>query len=324
MKNETFISVVAPLLGESELLGEFIQQTSDVLAKHYSNYEIIFIDDNSSQKNSETLKKLLQSVECIRVLKIAKCESFDIAATAGLDSAIGDYAVIMDSAMDSPRLIPQLVELSASGSGIAVGINKVPLQKSILANTLSKVFHWYFEKYVGVNLIPGSTHFRALSRRVVNAIIEIKGKYRKIRYLSTASGFESAQMPYVPNKVHRLTFWNLFSESAEMLIANSAHPMRVLSILGLLASSLNLVYILYVIITYVIKKDVAPGWTTLSLQAGGMFFLLFALLAMMGEYLGRILSETRIEPVYKIQDELNSSVLLKQSEKKRNVVLSSN
>jgi hypothetical protein len=55
-----------------------------------------------------------------------------------------------------------------------------------------------------------------------------------------------------------------------------------------------------------------------------MFFLLFALLAMMGEYLGRILSESRIEPVYKIQDELNSSVLLKQSEEKRNVVLSSN
>jgi len=324
MKNQTFISVVAPLLGECETLGEFINQTSDVLTKHYSNYEIIFIDDNGSQKNAEILKQALQSVECIRVLKIAKCESFDIAATAGLDSAIGDYVVIMGSAMDPPALIPQLVELSASGSGIAVGINKMPPQKSIIVNILSKSFHWYLDKYVGVNLIPGSTHFRALSRRVVNAIIEIKGKYRKIRYLTTASGFESAQMPYVPNKVHGLTFWNLFSESAEMLIANSAHPMRLLSFLGLLASSLNLVYIFYVIIIYVIKKDVAPGWTTLSLQTGGMFFLLFALLAMMGEYLGRILSETRIEPVYKIQDELNSSVLIKQSEEKRNVVLSSN
>jgi hypothetical protein len=230
----------------------------------------------------------------------------------------------MDSAMDPPALIPQLVELAISGSGIAVGISKLPPQKTIIINTLSKLFHWYLNKYVGVNLVPGSTHFRALSRRVVNAIIETKGKYRKIRYLTTAFGVESAEMPYSAIKVRGVTFWDLFSESAEMLIANSAQPLRMLSFLGLLASSLNLIYIFYVIIIYLFRKDVAPGWTTLSLQTGAMFFFLFALLAMMGEYVGRILSETRIESVYKIQDELNSSVLLKQSEEKRNIVISSN
>ena len=95
-----------------------------------------------------------------------------------------------------------------------------------------------------------------------------------------------------------------------MVISYSTQPLRWVSWLGLLASGLNLLYMVYVLATYLLRSRVAEGWTTLSLQASGMFFLLFLCLSVLSEYVGRILEESRDRPLYHVLEERNSNVLL--------------
>ena len=95
-----------------------------------------------------------------------------------------------------------------------------------------------------------------------------------------------------------------------VIVANSTNPLRLVSLLGLLAAGLNLLYALYVIVVYLVKKDVAPGWATLSLTMSSMFFLLFVSLAVISEYVGRILMENHNRPAYFLLDEKNSNVVL--------------
>ena len=103
-----------------------------------------------------------------------------------------------------------------------------------------------------------------------------------------------------------------------VLVHNSLVPLRIASALGLLGSALSLLYSLYVVAIYLFKQDVMPGWTTLSLAVSGLFGLAFLMLALMGEYLGRLLEESSARPLYHLRDEVSSAVML--AETRRNVL----
>ncbi len=104
-----------------------------------------------------------------------------------------------------------------------------------------------------------------------------------------------------------------------VIVGNSTRPLRMVGWIALGASFLNLVYIGYVFAVRIFKTRVAEGWMTLSLQNAGMFLLLFLILAVVTEYVGRILDETRERPLYYIAEEANSSVMVPSAER-RNVV----
>jgi polyisoprenyl-phosphate glycosyltransferase len=321
MNSDSFISVVAPLTAAPGQLPGFLATLSGILAANYTNYEIILVDHSVASENATVLRSALKEIECLRVIRLSRPFPFDVAVTAGLESSIGDYVVIMDPSSDPPACIPEMVRLAAEGIGLVVGVAQAFRNKGLTRSVLAKVFHWYVRRFLGTDLIPQSTNFRVLSRQAVNAVTGIKGRYRQLRFLTSTIGYGKYAFPYEPvGPPPRVSFWSQVSEGADMLIANSTHPLRAVSLLGLLASAANLLYLGYVVVIYLIKRDVAPGWTTLSLQTGGMFFLLFLLLATLSEYVGRILAETRSQPLYNVLDELNSSVLLKDADARRNVV----
>ena len=102
-------------------------------------------------------------------------------------------------------------------------------------------------------------------------------------------------------------------------MANSPHPLRIASTLGLIAGFINLLYITYIIGVYLFKDHVAEGWVTTNFQSAVMFFFIFIILIVLSEYVGRILDETRHRPLYYVVDELNSSVSVANKDR-RNVV----
>lgn len=320
MKKDLFISAVVPFTCVETDLLIFLHQLESVVGKNFANYEIIVVEAVGSIEELRVLKKALESVHGLRVIRLSRNFSFDVAATAGLETSIGDYAVILDPMTDPPEYIPAMVDKASEGMGVVVGINENRPKKTWVGRLISSIFHSYVRRYLGGDLIPNSTQYRVLSRSVVNALTEIKGQYRQLRFLTSIVGYGCATHSYKTIKSERRTIHELISEAADLLIANSIHPLRAVSLLGVAASGLNMLYLLYVVVIFIIKKDVAPGWTTLSLQNGSMFFLLFLLLSVLGEYIGRILAESRSQPLYNILDELNSSVLLKTDLMQSNVV----
>jgi hypothetical protein len=147
----------------------------------------------------------------------------------------------------------------------------------------------------------------------VNAIIRIKDRLRHFRVYGTYIGFPATTFPYDPISRRpdkpRPGFVAAVRRSVGIVIANSTHPLRLASVVGLVASGLSLAYALYVVVTYIVKKDVTPGWATLSLVGAAMFFFLFLVLAVLCEYVGRILLEAQDRPQYFVLDEKKSVTL---------------
>jgi len=322
-KMDVFVTVVVPLRNNAEILRPFLKETLDVLRDSYANYEMVLVDDASEDGTLEEVKKLLTSEECLRVIRLSRSYGRDVAISAGLESSIGDFVVVMSPDTDPPSLIPEMIRHCRDGSGIVSGVSLVPSQRSAPGFVLAALFHWYVRRFLGVDLIPDSTDFRVLSRQVVNAVTQIKGRYRQLRLITSSVGFQKNSFSYTPlNRSGRLEKRSLareVSEGIELIVLNSLHPLRFVSLIGLLAGTVNLLYLGYVVAIYLFKDDVAEGWTTLSLQHGIMFFWIFVILTLLCEYVGRILDQSRERPLYFIQDELNSSVLLSDTTR-RNVV----
>ena len=110
----------------------------------------------------------------------------------------------------------------------------------------------------------------------------------------------------------------LVRKGIEMLSNYSSHPLRALTYFGMFAGFLNVLYAIYVVVVNVSRDEVARGWTTLSLQMSLMFFFLFIIIAILAEYIGKILLETRKEPPYHIMSELSSTISF-ADETRRNV-----
>lgn len=326
MKTDVFVSVVAPLKDDGAIVADFVREVSAMLQEHFSNYEVVLVDDHSTDATTATVAGLLREIACVRYIRLSRQFGQEIAITAGLDSCIGDYVVVMLPETDPPGLVPELVERCRAGAGVLTGVSDTPQPKTRSERLLSRAFHWYTRRFLGTDLIAGASHFQVFSRQAVNAITQIHDRYRTMRLFAAVIGYQAQAFTYHPlsraGRVRTASLLDHVQTAVAVISASSLHPLRVVSLTGLAASGLNLLYMLYVALVRLWKTDVAPGWTTLSLQQGFMFFLLFALVAILSEYVGRILEESLGRPLYWVQDELHSSVLLSDATR-RNVLYES-
>ena len=323
---DLFVSVVAPLHDDAPIVEGFLTELGEVLKGAYANYEIVLVDDASADDTVARVDGLLSRIECVRLIRLSRTFGTEVAITAGLECSIGDFVVVAMPETDPPALIPQIVESCRSGAGIVTGLAPTDRPRSAAASLMARAFRWYARRFWGTDVLTEATHFRALSRQALNAFTQLRDGYRQLRWYSATIGFQSATFVYTPlrrsGRARQRSFWAHAVEAIEMIVVNSRHPLRFASHLGLLASGINLLYLGYVIAVYLFRDHVAEGWTTLSLQQGVMFFLVFVVLTVLSEYTGRILEETRRRPPYFVMDEKNSSVVLTDRER-RNVVLDS-
>jgi glycosyltransferase involved in cell wall biosynthesis len=322
--SDCFVSVVAPLKDDEKIVTDFLKEVVEILKTNFSSYELIMVDDGSADKTVSLVEEKLKVFECIRLVRLSRHFGEEVAISAGLDSAIGDFIVVMMPNNDPPFDIPEMVSLCRNGTaGIVTGVRAYREKEPFWSRIGADLFYWYTKRVLDMNLPKNSTQFRVLSRQAVNAITQVRDQYRYIRLISNFIGYSQIEYTYEQinrsGKKQRRGFWQSINMAADIVIANSAHPLRVVSVLGLIAGLLNLLYITYVVLIFLFKAQVAEGWTTTNFQSALMFFFIFVILTVLSEYVGRILNEARRRPLYYIFDEKNSSVMLADAER-RNVV----
>ena len=318
-----FVSVICRLHNDLALVDGLVESVTGVLREHYESWELLLVDDGSRDGTGRRVKELLQRVDGVRYLRLSRSFGLDVALTAGLESAIGDYVVTLEPDTDPPALIPQLVALARAENAAVHGVS-LSRERPLLHRLGAKVFYWACRRLFDLPLREGQTHFRALSRQAVNALVEIKDNYRYLRALTPYIGYETREFPYQQKAGARPreSLLEAADTAIAVVVSNSTRPLRLVSWLALIASGLNVAYIGYVFLIKLIKRNLAEGWMTLSLQNAGMFLLLFLILAVVTEYVGRILNETRERPLYYIAEEASSQVLVADQDL-RNVVTDS-
>lgn len=323
---DCFVSVVAPLSNSGAFITSYVDEVLAILQANYTNYELVLVDDGSEDDTAEQVKACLTRHPCIRYLRLSRRFGTEIAIASGLDSVIGDFAVVMLPESDPPVLIPEMVAQARSGAGVVFGVRRDRRGDPLWLKLGAFFFYWLGRRLFHWTLPRNSTDFRVLSRQAVNALARIKDRYRYLRLLSFHVGYANQSFVYTPEwrgggRRQRRGFGDAVGLAIGMIVSHSTHPLRWVTWLGLGASLLNLVYMAYAVGIYLFKPRVAEGWTTLSLQVSGMFFLMFLLLTVLCEYIGRLVEESADRPLYHVLEERNSNVLV--AERRMNIVTES-
>jgi glycosyltransferase involved in cell wall biosynthesis len=317
MKVDSFISIIAPVRNDEEIVASFITDTVTMLSENYTNYELIIIDDGSEDDTIGVVSQLLGKYDGIRYQRLSRQFGEEVAISAGLDTAIGDYVVVMLPFMDPPECIPEMVQRAINGVDVVFGVRTSRVHEGIMGRLWVKLFYLYCRRFLKLDLTANSTQFRCLSRQAVNAITQIKDRYRYLRLFSSYVGYSSERFEYEPiyrqGKVRGRGFAHSVRYALALIMENSTHPLRLVSWMGFTAAIGNLVYCVYIFAIYIFKEDVLEGWTTLSLQSAAEFFFISLLLTALCEYMGLMLNRLQARPLYYIREEMNSSVLLVDS-----------
>jgi len=326
VSSDCFVTVIAPLFNDEDIVQEFIEEVSALLCREYENYELVLVDDGSIDDTVGRVSDLLTTHRCIRLIRLSRHFGREVAISAGLDSAIGDFVVVMMPDGDPVPLIPSMTERCRRGAGVVSGVLNKRGKEPFYMTMGTGFFYWCFNRLLKMDVPRNSTDFRVFSRQSVNAVTRIKDRSRYLRTFSSYVGYGHEIFPYdaVPRRSKRRTkrFLEAVNLAVDMTVANSVAPLRLAALLGTGLSLLSFIHIVYVLCVYLFSDHVVEGWATRSLHSSVMFAFVFLVLATLCEYVGRLLEESKDRPLYFVMEERNSSVII-ADEQRKNVVTES-
>lgn len=316
---DIFVSAIIVVKANTKKLTKYIEELSSLLSSRYTNYEIIVVDNGVAEGQVEKLTEYLLTIPCIRVIRLTQHFKYDTALFAGLEVSIGDFVCTLDPSIDPIATIPKLVQINQS-KDVVQGVSELPIETSKAGKLGRKLFYWYNRKYIGIDIPVNATYFASYSRKAVNALTQTTRSQHHIRHLARRVGYAYEIVPYEPlqNPSSNKKLKRGVIEAIEIAISYSTHPLRFVTWLGLTASILNVFYAVYIVSVNIFDRNVVQGWTTMSFQLSIMFFILFIIVVIISEYIGRILTESYKDPQYYVTDELTSSVSLADASR-RNV-----
>jgi hypothetical protein len=310
-----FLSVVLVIRDQASALPKVLREMTDSLGEWVEDYEVVVVD-NASQDDSLAMLKECTAVgglPNLQVYGLTKEVDPDVAACVGLENALGDSVLFFDPARDSLSFLPSMLN-QALESDVVFAQNIEQRSRSLVARACAGVANSFFRWFCGVNLEREAPQYRILSKQVVNFILQHPAPSTAYRYLPATGGFSKQYLEYsfTPSTADADGLLTSMDRGIHLIFSTSRGPMRLVSTLCFLGAGANLLYSVYVIAVAVLKKDVAAGWVTLSLQQSGMFFLISLVLAVLGEYVVHMVKMSYEGPKFHVAREFTSALLTRQ------------
>jgi dolichol-phosphate mannosyltransferase len=323
MRRDIFVSVVVPLDNDADILPAVLDELDAVMQGHFGDYELIFIDDGSNDGTRSFFERAKTKVPSFRYFRLTRPFGLEVAIACGLEQAIGDVIVVLNPTCDPPDRIPHFAEKANDTDGIVIGTASDKFKRSFVYHLAYWMYYGLCKVFLTRSQVYGATHFMALTRTALNALLRIKDSFRYVRVLAMYAGFEVTTVPYefkprrTPPRHRRLG--PLLSEAGHMIVSNSDRPLRIAAFLSAAIGIADFAYLFYVLATWFLYKDVEPGWASTNFFNAVMFGIMFIVLAVVCEYLAEMRGEVKRRPLYVVRGEMQSNVMLVNAET-RNVV----
>ena len=291
-KMETFVSIVLILDDiEQNSFEVYLKELQPYLDQRYSDYEIIIIDQNRKVFPLSIKENLLKTISSIRWLSLSFTVDMDVALTAGIENAIGDFVLLMRPNIDPIVIIENMIEESSQGYDVIIGIAQRPrtIGYKIARKLGNKILH-----SIDYHIPKNATPVRCLSRRAINTVLRTGNLNHQFFIKVANTGYPTKNYNYEllnSDTLQKRTLFSGISQSMHLMIFNSTKPLRWISLLGILGSLSAFVFAVYSIIVNIMKDDVIEGWTSMVFFSSFLFMILFIILAFLGEYLARLLNE---------------------------------
>lgn len=302
------ISIIVPCFNEQESLPLFYESVKKALTRMDQSYEIIFVNDGSSDDTLSVLRDLSEGDELVKYLSFSRNFGKEAAMYAGLCHSTGDYVVLMDADLQHPpdMLEEMYLAIKEEGYDIAAARRISRKGEPIIRSFFSRCFYRIINLISRAEFVDGASDFRMFSRKAANAMLEMREYNRFSKGIFGWIGFQTKWIPY--NNVERVvgktswSFWKLFLYSLEGFIAFSTAPLAIASVVGVLFCMVAFIWMMIIIVRTLIFGDPVAGYPTLAcmlLLIGGSIQLS---LGIIGQYLAKTYLETKHRPHYIISE----------------------
>lgn len=312
---DIFVSVSVIVPSPEEDIESTLRMVRETLSAHYAHYEILVVDsERNSALFTEKMDRLLQELTQIRYIRLFRDVSTKVLFSAGLENAIGDIVVVSLPKFLTPENILRSVELCCEGNDVVCGTWKGARTAAYSAG--SWLFRRLFGGMISYDLPKDDVRFRCVSRRIINAAMNMPYFHEFVFLrLANAGGKQQAiELSVAAGNRNNDQLRNSLSEAIIMVVYNTTRPLRIMNGLALFSSFVALMIAGYSVLIRFIKNHVVEGWTTLMFSSSVFFFLMFLMLATIGEYLVQMILTRGSAPSYSVLFERHSSVMLNYNE----------
>lgn len=309
--SQTLLSVVVPAYNEQEVITSFHERVSAVISQLPFAWEIIYVNDGSRDNTLEILKEIHAQDERICIVDLSRNFGKEIALSAGLAHAQGDAIIVIDADLqDPPELFPELIKQWQNGYDVVYARRTHREGESLLKRLTAALFYRVMRNVGSVQLPEDTGDFRLLSRRAVNALNTFKEQHRFMKGLFAWIGFKQKAVHYERDPRFagktKWNYWKLWNFAIDGITSFTIAPLKFATYIGMLTSLLAFVYGAYMVVKTLLFGNPVPGYPSLIvivLFLGGMQLMAIGVL---GEYIGRIFTETKQRPLYFVNEVLTS------------------
>lgn len=307
--NNTILSIIVPCLNEENNLIEFKSRIIKVINDLSIPYKIYFIDDGSTDKSWEIIKNFSSNDKNILGIKLSRNFGHQNAISAGFQYANSDYVLIIDADLqDPPELLFDMYNKISKNNFNVVYAKRIKSNENFFKKFTSKIFYIIFNSLSNIKIPRDTSDFRIIDKKILNEIKKFSEKDIFYRGLIPWMGFKSDFVEFErKNRKQGQSGWTLakmLNFAITALTSFSSMPIRLSFYLCFLMSIIFIFNSLYALYSY-LQNDTVKGWTSIVLIISFFNIIVFFILGIISEYVGKIYTEIKNRPNFIIDEKTN-------------------
>jgi dolichol-phosphate mannosyltransferase len=300
-------SIIAPIYNELENIPELYRRVSEVMNSTNEPWELILVDDGSTDGSSEVIRNLAKEDVCVRSVIFARTFGHQIAITAGWDYARGDAVVIIDADLqDPPELILEMAKKWKEGYEVVYAVRKEREGESWFKLFTASLFYRLIYRITDVKIPLDTGDFRLMDRKVVDVLKQMRERHRFPRGMSAWVGFKQIGVEYkrAARKAGetKYPFRKMFRLALNAITSFSYFPLQVATFFGFASAGIAIIAIPFVVYMRITGSQAFFGQATTLIAVlflGGVQLICVGIL---GEYIGRLYDEAKGRPLYIVRE----------------------
>lgn len=301
--NAKKISIIAPMYNEEETAKKYIKEMSSVMKNlNDYNYEIIVVDDGSTDNTFNELMNERMNYKKIGIVKLSRNYGLEGAVNAGLNVATGDAVITMDADLqDPPELVIELVKMWQDGYDVVNAKRYRRQYDSFFKKITAKLYYSFVKRMCNnVELKENIANYRLLSRKVVDSIKRLPEVNRVFRIIVPVVGYRTATIEYSREKRYagktKYSYSKLIKYAIDGITSSGIKPLKFIALLGIIQI---VIFFIFIIASFIMIFSKDANWWIMLIASIVIFFMsmLFISISIISEYVGQIFIEVKHRPI---------------------------
>ncbi len=301
------LSVVIPVYNEAANVLVLYQRLQQAIQPLAIRYELVFVNDGSTDASLALIKELAQQDPQVRYLDFSRNFGQQIAISAGLDKARGKAVIILDGDLqDPPELVPELYRQWQKGHDVVYARRKTRAGESLAKKITARFFYRLLTRITRTPMPVDAGDFRIISRKVVNTLKQMPEQQKFIRGQIAWIGFPQTYLEYDRPERHQgqsgYSYAKMIRLALDGITSYSNLPLKMATVSGFVVSGIAFLVMLYTLYSRFITRDYVPGWSSLMVSILFLGGVQLIAIGIIGEYISRLSENVRNRPLYIVNE----------------------